>query len=156
MIDDYATHISLLAEMVILACQKPDQRILEIGAGEYSTPLLHRIGRAFKAKILTFENNSQWLERYKDLQTPWHELRFVQDWKNVKELDEPCALAFVDHDPANRRIHEILRLKDLARYIVVHGSHKICMRPIYALFKYKYIDKRWNIWTTVFSNLEEI
>jgi len=148
--DTKGTHFPVLAACVA----RTSGPVLELGCGDYSTPLLHLLcnGRP----LVSMDHDSTWLYRYKDLETPWHTFRLVKDWAAEKIIDETeWGVAFVDHAPAQRRVHEIRRLKERAEYIVVHDTEDPAGIYNYAAllpeFKFRYDCKRWPTWTSVVS-----
>jgi hypothetical protein len=127
----------------------------------YSTPYLHWACHPGR-RLVTLEDHSDWKEFVEKFKTPYHEVRFVTDW-DTEDLSEPWSIAFVDHDPVEKR----LRAKDVARlthadYVVCHDAenksdHKYGYSSVNKLFKY-----RWKYtgagmpFTAVFSNKYEL
>jgi len=145
------THVPVLAACVART-QGP---VLELGAGDYSTPLLHLLCKG--RFLVTVESNPDWLGRYKDTENPLHRLLLVKSYDEAKIIDEiKWDVALVDHAPGERRVTEIKRLKDRTMFIVVHdtddpGYH---YEPVLAGFKYRYDYKRWRRWVAVVSMFE--
>ena len=58
--------------------------ILEMGSGDFSTPLLHAICSKEKRFILTTDTDKKWLNNFIDLKTEWHDFQYVavyeDDW----------------------------------------------------------------------------
>jgi len=152
--DTKSTHLPILASSVA----RTSGPVLELGCGDYSTPLLHHLcnGRP----LVSLEHDPVWLSRYKDLETPWHKIQLVLDWAAAKVIDETkWGVAFVDHAPAQQRVHEIRRLKNQAELIVIHDTEDPGGTYNYASvlpeFKYRYDCKRWPTWTSVVSMFRE-
>ena len=145
------THIPVLAACV----SRTRGPVLELGAGDYSTPLLHLLCKG--RFLVTVESNPDWLNRYKDTENPLHRLLLVKSYDEAKIIDEiKWDVALVDHAPGERRVTEIKRLKDRTMFIVVHdtddpGYH---YEPVLAGFKYRYDYKRWRRWVAVVSMFE--
>lgn len=165
--DAYATHLPLLAACV----HRTRGPVLELGSGDYSTPLLHALcSRSIESEaprtVVTLDSDAVWLARYDDLRTPWHAIELVTDWAardfRVVERARACAdriwsVAFVDHSPGEQRVASIERLRNLAQWIVVHDTEAACYgyEPLLSSFKYRYDDRRQSTWTTVLSMTEE-
>jgi len=152
--DKEGTHFPILAACVART-QGP---VLELGCGEYSTPMLHFLcnGR----RLVSLEDDPDWINKYKELETNWHTLQFVDKWADARIIDEvKWDVAFVDHAPAEQRIQEIKRLKNLAKHIVIHdtenpnGIYKY--DSILPEFKFRFDFKKWSTWTSVVSMFEE-
>ena len=77
----YGTHVRLL----LVAAMMTNGNILELGAGDHSTKLLHEIleddNKKEKRLLVSADSNSLWLDRFSDLSSPFHQLLLVQ----------PCA-----------------------------------------------------------------
>lgn len=135
----YATHQPVLYTIA----KKTHGPIVEFGCGEGSTDMLHAICKKEGRLLISIDHDKQWLNRYskkylgdgynKD-NSGWHKFILVprhqgntelQDW--ILFLDE-CPLlktinfdlCFVDQSPGPARTETILRLKDRARYIILH------------------------------------
>ena len=156
MIDQFATHVPYLAAAAALVSVREDEpRIIELGAGEYSTPMLHAIVAACGGGLLTLDNSDKWLADYADLAKHFHELRVVSDWAGVSEIDEPWDLAFVDHAPAERRWRDVVRLAKSAAIVVVHDTEPFTAYGFdQARPEFRYVEtcKRWRTWTSICSN----
>jgi hypothetical protein len=116
--------------------------IAEFGCGNGSTPLLHELTAELGVKLVTLDNNAEWLERFRpSMESPWHEFRLVDDWAvelSRSEWDDGWALVFVDQDPFEARALTVERLRRSADYIVVHdddyfaehGLFGVAVRPL--------------------------
>jgi hypothetical protein len=116
--DAYWTHVPALAK----AFQETTGAVLELGAGDYSTYLLHELCTASGRSLVTLENNAEWLKKYKGLASPLHQLHLVEDWDSQQELDMEWGLVFVDHHPNAHRGIAIERLSKKAKVIVAHDA----------------------------------
>lgn len=180
--DAFATHIPFLAAAAGYVCGEgmkreesaeigaefghttatvPASRILELGAGEYSTPMLHAIAHACGAELLTLGADDAWLAKYRDLMAEFHELRHVPDWAAEAAIDEPWDLAFVDHAPAERRRFDLARLANNAEVgiVVLHDTEPYTSYgydQAIPLFKFVATCKRWKTWTSVCSNAIDV
>src|SRR4030066_199441 len=84
---DYGTHIVPLLASVFAT--RGD--ILELGMGDYSTPVLHEIIRyqwsaGVKRFLFSWDNNREWVNNFIDLATNFHFIECV-DFKDT--LDVP-------------------------------------------------------------------
>lgn len=160
----YGTHIHPL----ITAALNTDGHILELGCGDYSTPLLHAICKSQKRDLLSTDTDKEWLEKFKDLETYWHRFQYVpvyesnppnsDAWNEVGKLPWLWGLLFVDHRPGERRVQDILRFKESAWVIVVHDTETLSYgyEPAFKLFKYRYDYKRYNVHTTIVSQFVDV
>ena len=57
-----------------------DGPIAECGCGEGSTWFLHEVAERRGIKVISFETNEEWLNRYSHLESDHHEFRLVTDW----------------------------------------------------------------------------
>lgn len=145
------THFPVLAACVA----RTRGPVLELGAGEYSTPLLHLLCK--DRLLVTVEHDPAWLEKFRDTERSLHKLILVRNYDEAKVIEEIAwDVALVDHAPGTRRVTEILRLKDRTRFIVVHDTDEpgYHYEPVLAGFKYRYDYKRWIRWATVVSMTE--
>lgn len=163
---NFGTHIAPLMTAVVYT-QGP---ILEMGAGDFSTPLLHAICSATKRLLFTLDTDRKRLELFHDLATPWHQLQYVpvyeDDWQlNPKpskwdEIGEKehWAVVFVDHRPGERRIVDIQRLRSHTDVFVIHDTQEpgYGYEPILSSFKYRYVYDRYSTTTTLVSDTIDV
>jgi hypothetical protein len=95
--------------------------MLELGAGWYSTPLLHEISAATGRELLTLDTSKDWLERFQGLESSLHSVRLIADWDEFQP-SRRYGMAFVDHAPAERREIEIRRLMAFVDVFVIHDT----------------------------------
>ena len=123
--DPYATHQPLL----MLAVANTKGPILELGAGHYSTPLLHAFSRY--RGLITLDSDADWLERFSPLDDNHrHTLLLVRDWtedlkRHFTERTpsvERIALCFVDQSPAEARGPSIEILRPIVDVFVCHDT----------------------------------
>ena len=147
----YRTHEPVLAAVV--AATAGD--VLEIGAGTFSTPLLHAICAAMGRRLVTVDNDAGCIEKFGSLASGTHSLHAVASWTDALPLfASSWGVAFVDHAPIERRIVDIEFLSRRCDALVVHDSEDPVYRyePTFAKFKYRVDYKRMAPWTTVLSN----
>jgi hypothetical protein len=135
----YATHQPVLCKIA----QMTTGPIIEFGCGEGSTDMLHAICKKNNRLLISVDHDEEWLNRYAQKylgdgydpsNSGWHKFFMVpkhegntllEDW--ILFLDEnpflktvDFDLCFVDQSPGPARTETILRLKDKARYIILH------------------------------------
>jgi hypothetical protein len=159
---NYGTHMACLMA-VATSTTGP---ILEMGSGDYSTPLLHAVCAKDKRYLLSTDTDKNWLNLFADLETDWHELKHVEvyadDWSRNPQPDvwdtvggdTHWSVVFIDHRPGERRAVDIQRLRDNTDIFVVHDTEHsgYGFGPILSSFKYIHVDKRYSTHTTVASN----
>jgi len=160
---NYGTHLAPL----IQAVNKTTEDILEMGIGIFSTPYLHYQSLLSKRHLTSYDNERGWVNTFATsevcghrYQGPYHKLIYVANWDEAK-IEKPWDVALVDHSPSERRIVDIKRLANFAKYIIIHDSNERKDREyhyseIYPLFKYRTNwDKDANP-ATVLSNLIDL
>lgn len=154
----YGTHLACL----IKAVSKTTGDILELGTGIFSTPYLRYECMLSNRKLVSYENYKDWYDFMLKYWTPNdnHEINFVEKYSEAK-TDKPWDIVLIDQTPDISRTQEAVRLKDVAKYIILHDSnpsnHKVThYDEIYPLFKYK---TDWNgdkNRATIVSNLVDL
>jgi len=149
----YGTHLPCL----IQAFSKTKGDVLELGMGMFSTPYLHYACTLSKRKLVSYENYKGWMDFLKTYENEYHEINFVEKYADAK-IDRPWDIVLIDQTPDSSRSEEIIRLKDLAQYIIIHDSNPSNYRvthydKVYPLFKYKTDWHKDKNRTTVLSNL---
>ena len=161
--DPYATHVPILAWAVSTARGS----ILELGIGEYSTPLIHVLGR--RGRVVSLETDQEYVDRFAPFCTDSHSLEHVQDWDDVPAFSEDWDVVFVDNTPAEARARCIERLRDRARLIVVHDTHPLAyasapktpvdhygFEPVFEKFPHQVTCKWFPYWTTILSCVDPL
>src|SRR5262245_61060523 len=115
--DEYATHITPLVAMV----NYTKRSVLELGSGDYSTPVLHALCEGKRFLVLA-DQNAEWFSIFLDVESNFHKLYVVKNWQRFGMVDRAWDVAFVDHSPGERRVFEIERLRQKARFVLVHDS----------------------------------
>lgn len=97
-------------------------QVIELGAGNYSTPILHEIASAQDRHLTTVDNNADWLNRFKIFENDGHTLELLQSWNDFKP--ESYGLAFVDHadPPSHPRWLQVQKLLPVSGVIVIHDT----------------------------------
>lgn len=160
----YSTFLPVL--MTVMETTNGD--VLELGAGVFSTPYLHWICKRKGRKLLTIENDEKWFNfcrkyyQSSHRQPIRHRFVFTRDWDDIeKEIVKEWDVVLIDHSPSERRIEEIKKLANLAKYIIIHDADDNKERnyhysTIYKLFKYRYDFKDAEPATTVLSNFVDL
>lgn len=163
---DYGTHMAPLLTAVMLT----DGPVLEMGAGDFSTPLLHAICVKNKRFLLTADTDKKWLNNFIDLKNDWHNFEYIpvyeddwsinpkpQIWDNVGS-DKHWSVVLIDHRPGERRVKDITRLRDNTEIFVIHDTQQPSYgyEPILNTFKYKYVYKRYSTQTTLVSDKVDV
>lgn len=155
----FGTHITPLMAAV-LSTQKD---VVELGMGDYSTPLLHELVKYLRTtggnrKIHSYETDPNWLLNFEDLRTDWHGINFVADWDEIK-IPKIFSVLLVDHAPAQRRVVDIHKFANAANIIVVHDTEKANYygyEPVFSQFKYRKDYERYSKKTTLLSNIMNV
>src|SRR5512137_2346451 len=108
------SHLPVLMKLISITSGP----VLELGCGMYSTTYLHWACYPTKRRLVTCESKSEWMDFARQFATDFHEIKFVPDW-DLLDLKEPWSIAFVDSDPDEKRIDEIMKLTH-AEYVVAH------------------------------------
>lgn len=138
---------------LIIAFLETTGKVIELGMGDFSTPILHELTDYFNRELVSYENNKEWFDNYRDLSHERSDQILVKDWDEAKA--ERCGLLFIDHAPAKRRAVDVERFKDLANVIICHDSEQIKeynYHKVFPLFKYKYEYSRFTKKTILLSN----
>lgn len=152
----YGSHIPVLTKLL----EMTNGAVLEMGGGWCSTPVLHWLCEPKKRFLLTLDNNPTIIQTFISCQTPTHAIWMVDDWDKVP-IERPWDVVLIDHAPSERRKVDIERLKDWAKYIVVHDTYwkqerHYHYKEIYHLFKYRFDYFETYPYTTVLSNLIDL
>ena len=149
----YGTHIPVLAAAVAMARSGP---VLELGAGEFSTALLHAVCAATNRRLVTIDHDPNWVARFAAYRSENHRVE-TMSWDNIPS--EQWAVVFIDHAPAERRKIDIENLRERCELMVIHDTEDYRYEYTDALFgKFTYrIDyKRLVPWTTILSMTRDL
>ena len=163
---EYGTHMAPLLTVIA----NTDGPILEMGCGDYSTPLVHAVCSVSKRFVLTAETDIGWMELFKDLKTDWHQFVYVnigtknknynpEAW-NLIGNDHNWSVVFIDHAPKERRVVDIERLRLRTAIFVVHDTNPLKKgykyEPLLSTFKYRFNYKRYANQTTIVSDVIDV
>ena len=149
-----STHNPMLIKTVLIS----GGPVLEIGAGIYSTPLLHWLCKLLGRNLVTYENNTEHCQYAKMFVSRHHSIKLIDDWSKI-DTKTHWGVVFMDHNPDSRRADDVISFKDRADYIVIHDTDredKYHMERAWPHFKYRYTWKDCRPWTTVVSNFKNL
>ena len=151
------SHLPVLMKAVAMTAGP----ILELGCGLYSTTPLHWACWETKRKLVTYEGNPKYYDFLRKYETDFHEVCCVDrtKWDEI-DISGHWSVAFIDHEPAERRGIELGRLAH-ADYVVVHDSEgrhdrKYQLRRNHHLYKYHFEYARAYPHTSIFSNTRDV
>lgn len=111
--DRYATHLEALVATVLGV----DGAILELGCGDYSTPVLAAIARAQGRRFLVHAADESWAARYRDIA-----MIEIVDWSRWEPPPGEWGVVLLDSEESTAgRILHLPKLR-AAGAIVVHDA----------------------------------
>lgn len=172
-VDPYSTHMPVLA-----ACMETVQgKVVECGAGLYSTPLLLAMSRFMGVKLISWEEDKQWAEeltkRFRGLHKVKHSLDIAGELKKMTQVPD---IVFFDNGAFRicplRVRGEGMRLMFArgARLVIAHDTEPVEKRrqaygydKAFACAKYRVDwpgvyggDYNASPWTSVLSNVDDL
>lgn len=154
----YGTHLPCLMKAV----ENTDGPMLELGTGIFSTPFLRYTAMLQDRKLVSYENFEPWYDFLLKYYEPNmnHEINFVEKYSdaNLQPEHDSWDIVLIDQTPDSSRAEEAMRLKDLAKYIIVHDSNPSNYKvtgydKLFPHFKYKIDWMGDNNRATVLSNI---
>lgn len=147
----YATHLPLLIECVL----RTTGPVLEMGAGSFSTPILHELVAKRGRLLLTVENNREWLDPFRPLAGLNHVLaESVDQLAAAGCLPERLSVVLIDSAPAQLRAGQFEAFARRADYLVCHDW--LCdaygWPNVFGRFKSVRIDTNLTPWTAVLAD----
>jgi hypothetical protein len=124
--------------------------ILELGAHEASTTLLHALCAPDRRRVVTVDADDARLARHARLQAEWHRLA-----STMPDVGGPASWAVVVAGRAERRAADVLRLRSHARIFVVPEPTQED-KPVLAGFAYRYTTDGDGSWTVVVSDSVDV
>lgn len=153
--DSSATHQRFL----LAALANTTGPVLELGAGWYSTPVLHEVCKMQGRMLYTFDNNIEWIQPFLQMESPLHKIFHVEWWGDLPLPESRYGLVFVDHAPACRREDEIRRVHPIADVIVAHDWEEKTAygyKRVSRFFEYCRVDNTHPAETAILSNTVDI
>jgi hypothetical protein len=159
----YHTHYPFLAAALASRTTGP---VLELGAGDWSTVMLHYMCEAQHRLLVTAESDADWLSKYHGLATSRHHLHHVpqEEWHTypvAPPSGEPArwGVVFVDCYPSKARGPLIERVRPYADLIVAHDTEMPEVNgyePVLSSFAHRADFKLVTPWTTIVSDVAPI
>lgn len=120
-LDQYSTHTPVVAGVMQIA---PVGDVLELGAGGYSTPLLHALCKLQGRNLVTVESDDKWLADLLSYSTATHKMIHAR----VPSVDPVIvsrrwAVAFVDNGQFERKPC-MDKLVDRCDIMIVHDTER--------------------------------
>jgi len=147
-----STYMPVLIKSVLLTSGP----VLELGAGVFSTPLLHWLCAENRRPLLTLEKDPEYLQFAKKFTSRTHRIKQVDDWTKI---DTKTHWSVVLVDQESKRAETAILLKRSADFIVLHDSeHEKHYQydQVYPHFKYIYHWQFCSPFTTVVSNFNDL
>lgn len=142
--------------------------VVEFGMGDGSTWQLDEYCIQYGHKLFSFDNNLEWVNKFKHLEKDSmengivrHSVQFVEDWDSVMRMQLNIGVLLIDHAPGERRKIDIGLYFNKARIIVCHDTepaadHGYQMRDELAKFKYMIDFKSEGAWASAVSNSVDV
>ena len=155
--DRFATHLRLTVAAALKSAELwVGSGILELGCGDYSTPILYEIAKNQKRPFRFVSSDEKWARRFPFANhsiiesTAWQKIDFCGDWGMVLLDNEELV---VD------RFKQIERLSPFARCIVFHDADTVPQRGLdwldcRAFYKHILIDRTYTPSAALLSNEE--
>jgi hypothetical protein len=170
-INSWGTHFPVLATVAAFTTGP----ILEMGCGDYSTPMLHGLCAPTKRTLVSTDASKTWIEFFTDMQRDWHTFIYVpaygpesdendtmfsleQDAWDTIGSDTHWNIVFIDHRPGLRRVIDIKRLRPQTDIFVIHDAQDKAYKydQVLKTFKYIYEYRRYHITTIVVSDTIDV
>jgi len=161
--DAFSTHQPVVIHLLNTINQGD---VLEFGMGWYSTPIMHLICGLQGRTLLSVDTDKEWADKFEAYKAPWHKVALTGQVPLLSGthpmFDHHYSVAFVDAAPAEIRQPVIVKLKDIADYIIVHDSEctfqgrENVYKYDFSMFKHVMHFKPMNPATSVLSNLDVI
>jgi hypothetical protein len=134
--------------------------IVEMGMGQGSTPFLHDFVQHSNRKLFSYDNNLEWSNKFKHLETDKHKIFHVTDWDDVFKAHKHPHVVLIDHAPGERRWEDIKKYANNAKIICIHDSEPAAtgymLYKIWHLFKYRIDYKTDGAWASAVSNFIDV
>jgi len=150
-----STHLPVL----ISALSRTNGAVLEMGTGLFSSPVLHELCMEQERLLVSYEDNKKYCELAAKRQADLHRVNFVTSY-DLADVKLAWGVVLIDQHPPMRRATDIIRVANLAEYIVCHDAepemdYAYRYSTVAPLFKYSWTYDKFKTHTTVFSNWSE-
>ena len=152
-----ASHVSVLAG-VTHASSGP---VLELGAGAYSSPILHWLCGLQGRRLLTIEADADWMKIMDCYASALHEFKLSPTPSEDEQLGESWGMAFVDAK-GQEKSKCLMKLHHVP-IVVVHDTHPHWLKHYgfaeeLPMWKYRLTCKcePFGNWTTVVSETVDV
>lgn len=115
------------AIMACLGATAPEPgAVIEIGIGFFSTIQLHSYCKASGRYFESWEDNREWYEKFRYLESPTHSFRIgPYDFSDPLHQRWGWELAFIDHSPGGKSRADAFSLFiETSQFVVVHDFWK--------------------------------
>lgn len=153
---EWCTHQPILYQLL----QLTNGDILELGLGNYSTPLIS-LFTSDKRIAYSYDTEQSWVEKFKPSKN--HKILLQKDftkteWHLPYLTNKEWGLAFVDNAPGESRASNIFKLRNNAQIVLVHDSQEAGYKyePVFNLYKYRTRFKDFSTTTEILSNFVDV
>lgn len=157
--NDWETHEPVLVELL---ARPPGARMLELGTGFGSTPVV----LGLSSYSVSLETDEAWYRRFARFDSESHRLSLWRDFSefewNCPFLTEDWDVALVDNAPAHTRQSNLVKLAASTRFVVCHDTQEVFhpspsdYRWDFSTFRHVWTYTQFDTYTTVVSNFEKI
>lgn len=113
--------------------------VLELGTGDGSTVMLNDICKQQDRKLVSYDNNAEYINKYEYLNNVDHSINYTENWDIDIVNNRKWGLVFVDHAPGERRHVDAIAVKDIAQIVVIHDTESeegYLMNLVFPQYKY--------------------
>lgn len=152
----WSTHMPMLIKTIQLTTGP----VLELGAGVFSTPLIHWLCAEDRRHIVTCEDHWDYFHFARGFRSRTHSIKLISNWYTEIEQYKTRRwdVIFIDNNDETRADLAIM-LKDHGYFILLHDSdHEkfYGYDRVYPHFAYRYDWTFSRSWTTVVSNYDNL
>lgn len=159
----YSTHLQVTVACAVRTGQLwPGSKILELGCGDYSTPVLASIAHAQDRPLTIVSSDPIWAARFEYLESSLIELKIIDssNWPRFS-FEETYGMVLVDNEQTvQQRMGLVRRLASRAKVVVLHDANAVerdsgSWHPTKRLFRHLYVHRRLRPYTAIMSNYVE-
>jgi hypothetical protein len=177
-VEGWCSHRPLLY-LALELTKNSNKPIVELGCGDGSTIQLNQYIQTDNRKLISFDTNQEWINKYIHLESNKHQFVYkpdnfaynqeskewydktpeIVDWLTDVSKDG-ISVCLVDHACGERRHSDMKLIYNQCDFMVVHDSEPAAtgymMDRVWGLFKYKLNIKRFGAWATIVSNTHDV